>query len=65
MEYLKKFDVNEEVGYVPNWRIHFMNRRGDSWTSSLSGMDLLDVATKIKNTMTEEEFKSIHKIVKY
>ena len=67
MEYLKKFDenINEELGYVPNWRLHYMNRRGDNWTSSISAMDLLDLATKMKNTMTEEEFKSVYKITKY
>ena len=75
--YIKKWVMNYGIFEKIRWKykrrtwvcskleITLHESQGDNWTSSISAMDLLDLATKMKNTMTEEEFKSVYKITKY
>jgi len=74
MKYLDKFNESDrsldlighaKIGYTPNWRLYYINNRGDDWTSSISADDLLDLTTKMKNSMSKEEFNSVYKIKKY
>jgi hypothetical protein len=74
MEYLKKFDESNlgtdmigraKIGYTPNWKIEYINKRGMGWTTRISADDLLDLATKMEGGMSKEEYNSIYKITKY
>tara|TARA_R110000772_G_scaffold20466_5_gene56942 strand:+ start:101412 stop:102074 length:663 start_codon:yes stop_codon:yes gene_type:complete len=53
------------IGYTPKWKIDFINNRGDDWTARISATDLLELATKMKETMSKEEYNSVYKITKY